>query len=469
MSRIFSEEAQTRGGQRAMTRYHRSVWLVSVLAVVATVVALTVYAAQGPRLRVASVDVVRAVQFPGAVLRLESDRPLGAIKPSQVSVQPDTGVAVDVSGPIVSLVFTQALRYGTDYRVRIDDVAGDTRGNTGRWDYEFSTPSANLHYLDRGDAGAPDRIMRVGTKGQPPEVVYLAANVDVFVTIGSALITASSEPSGASRLEIVEPVGDDIQRLVLPENTAIDQLLAPATGTRFLFTLSSLDELGPYDRTLFIADAAGGSRPEALSGLDGEPLRVTKAAVTPGSSQVVAWVDEVQVVRIDVDSGLVLPVAGEAQEFWGVSSDGSEALMVDLGGTVAINVESLREQRIVPGTVGTREVFEGQTHLMVDGRRVQTVVIGNQTDTEFTSLVVLDDGEGSSIPLYRTPDDLGSIGRFVVSPGDQYVAIEMTPNRGDAEADGRLLEPRNRSVTTVVVSIDSGQVVRSVEGFWPIW
>lgn len=469
MSRISSEGHDTRGAQRAMTRYHRSVWLVSVVALVATIVALTVYAAQGPRLRVASVDVVRAVQFPGAVLRLESDRPLGAIDPSDVTVWPETGVAVDVSGPIVSVVFTQALRYGTDYRVSIDGVAGETRGVTGSWDFKFSTPSASLHYLDRGDGQTPDRVMRVGTKGQPPEEVYSAPQIDSFVTIGSALITASSGDNGTSRLDIVEPVGDDLQRLVLPENTRIDQLLAPATGTRFLFTLSSVDDSGRYDRTLFVADAAGGSRPEMLTGLDGESLRVTKAAVTPGSSQVVAWVDEVKVVRIDLDSGLVLPIAEEAQEFWGVSSDASDAVLVDLGGTVAIDIESLEEERIVPGRVGTREVFEGQTHLMVDGRRVQTVVIGNQTDTEFTSLVVLDDGEGSSVPIYRTPDDLGSIGRFVVSPGDQYVAIEFTPNRAEATPDGRLLEPRDQSVTTVVVDIDSGQVVRSVEGFWPIW
>lgn len=469
MSRISSEEADTRGRQRAMTRYHRSVWVVSVLALVATVVALTVYAAQGPRLRVASVDVVRAVQFPGAVLRLESDRPLSAIDPEDITVQPDTRVSVDVSGPIVSVVFAQALRYGTDYRVSIAGVAGETRGVTGRWDYAFSTPSANLHYLDRGQAGALDRVMRVGTQGRPPEEVYAAAHIDAFVTIGSALITATREDDGSSRLDIVEPVGDDVQRLVLPENTQIDQLIAPATGTRFLFTLSSRDESGRYDRTLFIGDAAGGARPEPLTGLDGEVLRVTKAAVTPGSSEVVAWVDEVRVVRIDLDSGLVLPVAEEAQEFWGVSSNGSQVLLVDLGGTVAIEVDSLEEERIVPGTLGTREVFEGQTHLLGDGRRVQTVVIGNQTDTEFTSLVVLDDGEGSSTPLYRTPDDLGSIGRFVVSPGDQYVAIEVTPNRLEAEPDGRLLEPRDQRVTTVVVDIDSGQVVRSVEGFWPIW
>lgn len=452
-----------------MTRYHRGVWLVAIIALVATVAGLVIYALQGPRVRGAAVDVVRAVQFPGSVLQLESDRPLQQLSPDQVLVEPAAPVSVDVSGSIVSVVFEQALRYSTDYTVRIEDVAGEARGISGDWEYRFTTPQATVHYLDRGEPGEPDRIMRVGTTGGAPEEVYSGPGIGAFAVIGSALMVASDTESGQSRLDIIEPVGFDFERLVLPEDTRIDTLFTPASGTRVLFTISSLEPGGPYDRTLMLADAGGSSRPEPLVGLDGNELRVTKAAIVPGSSSVIAWIDEVRVVAINLDTGLVLPVSEEAQEFWGVSSSGREAVLVDLGGTVAIGIESLEEQRLVPGTIGTREVFEGQTHLLSDGRRIQTVVIGNSTGTDFTSLVALDDGEGNSVPLYRTPDDLGSIGRFVVSPGDQYVAIEVSPNRQTAQSDGRLIEPRDRSVTTVIVDIDSGQVVRSVEGFWPLW
>jgi hypothetical protein len=100
---------------------------------------------------------------------------------------------------------------------------------------------------------------------------------------------------------------------------------------------------------------------------------------------------------------------------------------------------------------------------------VQTVPIGNDGRTDYTKLVVLDDGEGLSQALYRTPGDVGSIGRFVVSPNDQYVAIETTPDRASVVEDGREIEPRPQSVTTVIIDIDSGELVRSVEGFWPVW
>ncbi len=464
-----SSRQVTRHDQRGLSRYHRGVWLVAAIALVATVAGLVTYALQGPRLRAASVDVVRAVQFPGSLLQLESDRPLQGLSAEQVTVEPAAPVSVDVSDSIVSVVFEQALRYSTEYTVRIDGVAGEARGIGGQWEYSFSTPQATVHYLDRGQEGQPDRIMRVGTQGQAPEEVYSAPGLGSFVVIGSALMVASETAVGESRLDIIEPVGDGFERLVLPERTRIDQLFAPATGTRAMFTLSSLDPDGPYDRTLFVADAAGSSLPEPVIGLDGENLRVTKAAIVPGSSRVVAWVDEVRVVSIDLDTGLVLPITQEAQEFWGVSAGGDAAVLVDLGGTVAIGIDDLEEQRLVPGTIGTRSVFEGQTHVMNDARRIQTVVLGNSTDTEFTSLVALDDGQGTAMPLYRTPDDLGSIGRFVVSPGDQYVAIEVSPNRQTARDDGRSIEPRDANVTTVIIDIDSGRVVRSVEGFWPIW
>jgi len=299
--------------------------------------------------------------------------------------------------------------------------------------------------------------------------VYRAEQIDAFVPIGSALVVSVTDSDGSSTLELVQTIRGDRQRLVLPADVIIDQMITPASGTNVFFTLSSLEEGGPYDRTLFRIDTAGSPRAEPVVGLDGQALRVTQAAVVPGSPTLVAWVDDVEIVSIDLQSGLVLPIALEAQEFWGVSTTGQEVVLVDLGGTVAIGRESLLETRLIPGTLGGLEVFEGYTQLLADGRRVQTVALGNQSGTDFTSLVVIDDGSGRSQELYRTPDDLGSIGTIVVSPNDQYAAIEVVPNRSTAQSDGRLFEPRSTSSQVVIVDIDQRAVIRSVEGVWPVW
>ena len=450
-------------------RFHRAFRGLALIALLATVTALAVYALQGPRLRQAAIDVVRAIDAPAVSLRLESDRPVAPLTPEQIQVIPETPVSVSVSDALVTVVFETALRYDTDYEVIISDVEGATRPSRSTWRHTFTTPAGSVTYLDRGSSGQADRILEVGVAGEPPRELYQATGIDLFVPIGSTFVTVGPGPFGGSQMNLVQPVTDDVQRLVTPEETRIDTVFTPAVGTTVLFTATSLSDDGPFDRTLFRVDTAGPPRSEPVRGLDGEPLRVTKAFAVPGTDSVVAWVDDIRVVQIDLRSGLVLPLAEEAQELWGVSGGGGQVVLVDIGGSVAIDIENLEEQRLQPGTLGTRDVFEGQLHVLADGRRVQTVVVGNERGTDFTSLVVLDDGQGRSQALYRTPGDVGSIGRFVVSPNDQYVAIETTPDRSTVTEDGREVEPRPQSVTTVIIDIDSGELVRSVEGFWPVW
>jgi hypothetical protein len=260
-----------------------------------------------------------------------------------------------------------------------------------------------------------------------------------------------------------------VERLVIPEGTVVESVVPRVIGTKIVFTLSSIAENGEYDRTLFVADTAGQRSASPVKGLDGAVLRATKAAAVPGAEKVVVWVDDVDVVQVDLLTGLALPVVTQAQEYWGVSSDGDQIVVVDVGGTVAVDIDTLEEVRFPAAELGGRPVFEGQTHVMATGVRLQTVAVATNQGTDFVSLVVRDDGQGSLEPLYRTPGDLGSIGRFVVSPGDQYVAIEVIPDRSQVRPDGRLLEPRAESITTVVIEVESGSVVRSVEGFWPVW
>ena len=466
---LTSSRRDTRSASRTgQVRYERAIWGAALIALGLSVLALVVYALQGPRLRSASIDVVRSVAYPEAVLRLESDRPLAEISPDQVTVEPATPVQLTIQGYVAAVVFSEALRYGTEYEVRIEGVRGQGASPQGDWVHRFSTPEAQLAYLDRGSGAEPDRVMSVGMTGEPPREIYAAQSIDVFIPIGSSVVVFSRE-GDSTVVTLAEPVSNRTERLALPPNTEVDQVFSPATGTRVLFTLSSTDGSNRFDRTLHLIDTVGQRTPRALTGLDGRELRVTKAAVVPGTDRVVAWVDDVQVVSIDLASGLVLPVTEEAAEFWGVSSLGDDAILVDLAGTVAIDVSTLEETRLIPGQLAGRDVFEGQTHLLADGSRLQTVAVGNPSGTDFTSLVVRDDGSGALDVIYRTPGDLGSIGRFVVSPADQYVAIETTPNRQNSLSDQRFLEPRAESVSTVVVDIDTGQVVRSVEGMWPVW
>ena len=451
----------------AMRRFDRSFWaVVAVFSLIASG-ALAGYAFQGPRLRDATIDVVRAVSQPNTILRLDADRPLDARANLTVEVSPDIPHQTLVDGSSLVLVFDRALRYDTLYRISVSGVREDGGFSAATWEHEFVTPVSNMWFLDRAEDGQRDRIMRVSTGGEPPRVIYEEDGIGLFTPVGSVLVVVL-EQAGRESLGIVEPVTGRRETALLPPDTQVVDLFAPASGSRVFFTLRSTRG-DTYDRTLFSLDTGGSRTPQPVVDLSGAPLRATKVFAVPGGSQVVVWVDDVTVVQVDPTTGLVLPVVSEAQELWGVSTDGESVIAVDRDGTVAVGISDLAETRLPVGTLGGKRAYEGDTHLTASGFTIAKLAIPNLSETEFTSILATVDGDGRPSVLYRTPGDVGSIGRFQVSPNDQYVAVEVVPNLITQRLDGRSLAPRDVAITTVVIDIESGLIVRSVEGFWPVW
>jgi hypothetical protein len=459
----------TRDSVRQLRRFRRSFVTVVTMFTLVTSAALAGYTLQGPRLREASVDVVRAVNQPQTLLRLEADRPLDQEANFRVEIVPDIPHQVRVDGTSLAIVFDRALRYGTTYDVTVSGVkeAGGFAQST--WRHEFVTPVANLWYLDRDSGGGMDKILRVSTGAEPPQVLYEAPGIALFTPIGSAIVVVTEDRRGTTGLQLVEPVTRRAETILLPRDADIVDLFAPASGTRVFFTLRSRGNDTTYDRTLFSFDTAASRTPTVVTDLSGTPMRATKAFAVPGDDRLIVWVDDVSVQQVNMTSGLVLPIMSEAQELWGVSTDGRSIVAVDVAGTVAVAIDDLSEQRLPVGPIGGRQAFEGDTYLTGSGFSVAKLAVANQAGTEFISLLATVDPDGSVAILYRTPGDEGSIGRFRVSPNDQYVAVEVVPNLSTQVSDGRQVAPRDISITTVVIDINRGLVVRSVEGFWPVW
>jgi len=459
----------TRQHTRQKRRFDRVFWAVVAIFTLVSTAALAGYALQGPRLREATVDVVRAVNQPQTILRLEADRPLDPGATYRVDIVPEVPHQLIVEGTSMVIVFDRALRYDTTYQVTVQGVQEEGGFATSTWRHEFLTPLSNLWFMQRSATGDFDRILRTSTGAEPPQVIYEAPEIGLFTPVGSVVVVASEDRAGRTSLSLVEPVTRRQETILLPRDTDVVDMFAPASGTRVFFTLRSRGDDSSYDRTLFTIDTAGSRTPVVVSDLAGQPIRATKLSAVPGSDRVVVWVDDVSVVQINMTTGLVLPVASEAQEFWGVSTDGSQAIVVDIGGTVAIDIDDLSDTRLPVGNIGGRLAYQGDTHLTSLGFTIAKLAVPNQSETEFTSLLATVDLDGSPSVLYRTPGDLGSIGRFRVSPNDQYVAVEVIPNLTTQQSDGRVLAPRDKAITTIVIDIDTGLIVRSVEGFWPVW
>ena len=455
-----------RGTARGLRQFRRSFWAVVAIFSFIASAALAGYALQGPRLRDASVDVVRAVSQPQTILRLEGDRPLDPGGTYRVDITPPVPHQVVVDGYSLGVVFDRALRYDTTYRVKVSGVAEEGGFSSATWEHEFLTPVSNMWFLDRGE-GERDQISRVSTGSEPPRAIYEADNIGLFTPVGSVIVVARETSRGVG-LGIVEPVTGREETVLLPPDTDVVDLFTPASGSRVFFTLRS--RVGSeFDRTLFSLDTGGSRTPQPVVDLSGNTIRATKAFAVPGGNRLVVWVDDVSVVQVDLTTGVVLPILSEAQELWGVSTDGESVVAVDLDGTVAVTIDSLEEKRLPVGNLAGRRAYEGDTHLTASGVTIAKLAIPNLSETEFTSILATVDDEGTPSVLYRTPGDVGSIGRFVVSPNDQYVAVEVVPNLSTQRLDNRPLAPRDVAITTVVIDIESGLIVRSVEGFWPVW
>ena len=473
--------------QRELQRFQRTFWIVSgVLGAVAAVF-LLLGALQGPKLTTAQVDPQRATEQSGQQLRMFANQPLRDVDASQVAVSPQTDVTVTVQDDLLVVQFDERLRYDTEYTVTVSDVAARSRDAVSTFSHAFETAGASVLYLDRGET--QDEILRAEVSGTGRgEVVHAAPGIQAFAPVEGVLVVArdagaggtgssdaasdaSAPGTGASVLESVLTESGDAETVRLPEGARVDRIIAPQEGTLLGLVLTEVvDEGTPqFSSALAYVDLAGDREVRLLEGLDGEPVRALDAAFLPGGSSLLVHALDQSLLRIDLLAPeLVLPV-DQLPTVWNLSTDGTRVSGSDSFGGLFLDLESGEETRLNPSLFEGEVVFGGETVLLSDERWVQKVAVPDASGGSFAIVVVVDDGSGESRQLARTIDDRSSIGALSVSPNDQYVAIEVTPSVEDADPDGRRVNPRPTSITLQIIDIETGALVRSLEGFAPVW
>lgn len=449
--------------------------LVAGLGVISAVF-LLLGSLQGPKLSSAVVDPARVVEQPGQQLRLFANQPLGEVSADQVTVMPAAEVTVSVQDEVLIVQFEQRLRAGTEYLVEVQDVAATSRDATADFAHRFTTPAASLLYLDRGDTA--DEVLRAPLDGTGRgEVVHAAPGIQHIAPVENVVVVARDAPGGTSVLESVSSDGG-VQQLPLPEGARVDQLVVPSTGTLLGLVLTSAppaDDPGtlaaaePLERALAVVDLAGAGLVEIVAGLDGAPITTLDAEFLPDGASLIVHAFDQSLLRVDLgDAPLALPV-GQMPEMHALSTDGTRVTGADAFGGIVLDLATAVESRLDPSLVDGELAFGGEAILTRTELRVQKVAVADPATGAVRVLLVADDGSGVSRVLLRTVDDRGSIGAFTLSPNDQYVAVEVTPSVADAEPDGRPVNGRATSVTTIVIDIESGAVVRTLEGFAPRW
>lgn len=145
------------------------------------------------------------------------------------------------------------------------------------------------------------------------------------------------------------------------------------------------------------------------------------------------------------------------------------ARAADSFGGVALDLATGEEERLNPSLVDGEVAFGGEAALTAAGLRVQKVAVADAATGAFATVLVADDGGGVARVIARTIENRGSLGPVLLSPNDQYVAVEVTPDVTAAVSDGRRVEARPTSITLAIIDVETGQLVRTLEGFAPVW
>ncbi|WP_104081808.1 hypothetical protein [Cryobacterium sp. Y11] len=478
--------------------FRRALWLLVGGLMVACLALVAVNLISGPRLVSVDVDTTAVVSAANQRLVLEANRQLVDVTRDQVSIAPSTNFQLTTSGNSVVISFPQPLAYNTDYAVSVRGVTGAAVERQSTLSTKFSTAEPSLYYLSRAvpatgaDSRGADRILRTTVGSTETTVAFEFANIQEFVPMGSelAVVAARSDLGSVDLASALYRVGADgaAEELNLP-GTGLVQDLQAAPGQSLLgfrFT-SAADAPGPhYENVLFTLDLRTNAS-TAVPGLSGNPLSVTTWGFMTGRADIVAQQYDSTLLLInplDQSGGNPLenepefqpPVPlGQFANLTAFAPDGVRIIAADRNGQYVLDLSQGTESAIVPQSVEGTTRYTAQLRFLAGGdgetdadRYVQRIAeFAPETGSvrQFLSLVA----GGEARTVYAPASASETIVGFELSPNDQYLAVQIVPNRNTELSDGYPVNAQAVDATTVFVNIATGEVRRSVLGFDATW
>ena len=444
--------------------FRRSLAGLIVVLVVLCGVFLTLGYLQGPKLTDAQVDTQAVTNRSGQQLRLFANQPVAAVTADQVSVIPDARVSVTTSGDVIAVQFDQPLHYATDYVVRVDGVRGTSLPQASTLEYRFTTAGTSIYSLHR-IPDADDEIVTENLTGADRAVVFTSPRIVDFAVVGRALAVITLADDDSTALQLVSLTDGAVETVPLPGPGVISDLHASSVGFLIgvVFTPegAGADALG--GRELLTLDVSGRRAFTAVTGLDGSPLAVAAWGFVPGGTTLVAQSAEQTMLLVDASAPGIPTPLGKFAELVGFSSDGRTMVVRDAVGPISVSLVDATQTRFVPAPIDGAAPFVGDVAPLANGGMVEKAAV-QASDGTFTVSLVVDDGTAGRV-LFETPGGTGSIESFSVSPNDQYVVAEVVPDNATRVSDGYPRDPRSTTLSTVIIDLATGTVVRTVEGF----
>jgi hypothetical protein len=450
---------------RAFRRAFTAVILVLVLACGGL---LAVAGSQGPRLVRTDVDPLAVVQQSRQRLVLAANRPIQPVDASRIRMEPGADFTVDTQADRIIIDFTRPLAYDADYTVSVDGVQGVGGGPASDLRTAFRTGDPGMYVLVRGGEQQADRILRqsvASSREGASDVVFQATKIQEYAVVGNSLVVATLQDDGTNGLVIAALDGSGQVDLPLPGRGTLQDLHAEDAGTTIGFRFTSADG-GPYADTLMVDDVGAGAAPTPVLGLDGQPISAQAWGFVPGRPQLVAHGQDGDLYLVTVDGSSPIVPLGRHGTLGPFSADGTRLAVTDPGSTTEIDLRTAQQTTLPTETGGADLQYDGAISFVPgdDGAvlRVRTA-LDPATGTATQRLVVVRDGKASDV--YVPADPATRLTGLTVTPNGRFALLETVPDPARGASDRYPREPRDTTVTTLLVELATGTVTRSVAGF----
>ena len=426
----------------------------------AIIVILTIATANtGVRVRYADLNPSELTNANGRIV-LHVSVPIKRVTPEQVSLTPAVSVSVTTSGNTIVVTPNERLRYQTEYRVRVRDIAGQYGRQRSNIEYHFSTPAAKLYYLHRQYSGgdenkANDQIIAATMQSEKTEVLFAAPRILEFVAVRDELVI-NTYRDGVSQLQRVSLSNKRTQAVPVAKPQLAAKLQSLGDGRRVGYiTGEHSDTKGGQLQLLDVTN--GSSRVVKNVGA------VTDWSTSPDGSLIAVVTGKGDLLLIDTAGKKQPRPLGNASELGDFSSDGRMlSFLGSAGGFVAYDLERNERRAIFSDSTQANSYIVRLKLLGKNARLMQSMFIA---DRKPGSEVTYNDGR-SVARLYR-PDGAHDITGLSASPNGQYIAVE-TASQQNSSFDNYPVNGRNMSTRTVLID-QSGTVMRTIDGCNVVW
>lgn len=426
----------------------------------AIIVILTIATANtGVRVRYADLNPSELTNANGRIV-LHVSVPIKRVTPEQVSLTPAVSVSVTTSGNTIVVTPNERLRYQTEYRVRVRDIAGQYGRQRSNIEYHFSTPAAKLYYLHRQYSGgdenkANDQIIATTMQSNKTEVLFAAPRILEFVAVRDELVV-NTYHDGVSQLQRVSLSNKRTQAVPVAKPQLAAKLQSLGDGRRVGYiTGEHSDTKGGQ---LQLLDVANGS----LRVIEGVGA-VTDWRASPDGRLAAVITVKGDLLLIDTAGKKQPRPLGSASELGDFSSDGRMlSFLGSAGGFVAYDLERNERRAIFSDSTQANSYIVRLKLLGKNTRLMQSMFIA---DRKPGSEVTYNDGR-SVARLYR-PDGAHDITGLSASLNGQYIAVETAPQQ-NSSFDNYPVNGRNMSTRTILID-QSGIVMRTIDGCNVVW